>query len=86
MSAEKILAKIVRAVRSLPEDNRATLIQFAPEDERENFSLTDGLVVRVKNAADVLALLAEIQDTDLGLLHKILTLPPAADRGHQDLL
>ena len=86
MSAEKILAKIVRAVRALPDDNRATLIQFAPEDERENFSLTGGLVVRVKNAADVLALLAEIQDTDLGLFHKILALPPAADRGHHDLL
>ena len=86
MSAEKILSKIIRAVRALPDDNRATLIQFAPEDERENFSLTDGLVVRVRDSANVLSLLVEIQDTDLGLLHQVWALPPAIDGSHHDLL
>jgi len=86
MSAEKILSKIVQSVRALPEDNRATLIQFASEDERENFSLTGCLVIRVRDAANVLALLVENQDTDLGLLHQVWSLPPAADGSHHDLL
>lgn len=82
---KECLLPILVAVANLPEDSRSQVLVSDPP-EGGTFELMGGLAVRLGDAANLLALFDEMNNTDLSLLRRIANLPAVETEGDFDYL
>ena len=81
----EFLLPILSVVANLPEDTRSQVLVSDPP-EGATFELMGGLAVRLGDAANLLAMFDEMNNTDLSLLRRIANLPAVETEGDFDYL